>query len=81
MEPKQISDSVWFDEFDGIIIVGMNKMSIEFSIEEFIKHCAVIDAAKEKLINDFNLMIVPINDSGEMRFDFMFGGETNDEIN
>ena len=78
--PVQLSDDIWYDSDDEIIIVGLGAVSLNLSIEEFMSHFVSLEIAKDKLVSDHGFTIVSISEAGEVRLNCIKEDKTDNEF-
>ncbi len=49
MDSDQLTESAWFDDQDGLVVIAFDRLTISMQVEEFLDFFYSVDEIREKL--------------------------------
>tara|TARA_B100000686_G_scaffold348285_1_gene438934 strand:- start:93 stop:350 length:258 start_codon:yes stop_codon:yes gene_type:complete len=76
--PKQLSENVFFDKSEQLVVVYLDRVSVSLDLSEFLEFLEELDAAKEKLISDSDIAIGTYEDGEKIKKQFIILPDAED---
>ena len=80
-EPKQLTETTWFDNQEGIVFVGVGQVSISFSIDEFWDFCQEIEDSKSALLKEDTVILGTYEKNGVIKKQLLLKPSSEDDYN
>ena len=75
---EELSNGIWFEEYTGTIIIGIDRVSLTLSLDEMWDLCESIVEAKERLEKHPDVVIGTYIEAGQEKKSFIKKPDDND---
>ena len=80
-EPKQLTESTWFDSQEGIVFVAIGQISISFSIDEFWDFYQEIENSKSELLKEDTIILGTYEKDGVVKQQLLLKPSPEEDYN